>query len=159
MDTRTSALLFSSERTALGLVRSRGAGRNSSVQSTPIQKLLAKAIHTSLWLTTFDDLVTDDLVQLREIYANEHQSTVGAPTWVVDCLLEAGIPAEIILRILDEMYWRDKVPFQGTVGRRLVSDMAYVAEKWLTHAVRRGGEALAKKEFVRGGLTGLSSIT
>ncbi|KAG0137775.1 hypothetical protein HOY82DRAFT_647199 [Tuber indicum] len=80
-----------------------------------------------------------DLVQLLEIYANEHQSNVSAPTWVVDHLLEAGIPAELMLRILDEMYCRDKVPFQGTVRRRLVRDTAYVAEWWFTHAVLRGG--------------------
>jgi nuclear pore complex protein Nup155 len=74
-------------------------------------------------------------------------------------LLEAGIPADTIVRILDEMYWRDEVPFQGSARRRLVRDATYAAERWFTLAVRKGGEAILKKDFVKGVLEGLARAT
>ncbi|KAH0608129.1 uncharacterized protein H6S33_002181 [Morchella sextelata] len=91
----------------------------------------------------------NDLVPLLEIYAYENQRDVGPPTWVVDTLSEAGIANETILRILDEMFWRDEVPFKGTARRRLVRDAVFVAEKWFAAAVRRGGEAALKTEMVK----------
>ena len=102
---------------------------------------------------------TDDLVPLLEIYAYEHQRDVGAPTGVVDSLLEAGIPADTIVRILDEMFWRDEVPFQGAARRRLIRDTTYASQRWFTRAVRKGGEAVLKKDFVKGVLEGLARVS
>lgn len=97
----------------------------------------------------------NDLVPLLEIYAYENQRDVGPPTWVVDTLLDAGIVHETLLRILDEMFWRDEVPFKGTARRRLVRDAVYVVEKWFASAVRRGGEGL-RTEMVKGVLVGFA---
>ena len=48
----------------------------------------------------------------------------------MDSLLEAGVQPDIHLRILDDMYWRNEIPFQGSAKRRLVRDAVFVAEKW-----------------------------
>ncbi|KAL7276341.1 hypothetical protein RUND412_000680 [Rhizina undulata] len=103
-----------------------------------------------------------DLVPLLEAYAYEHQRDVGPPTWVVDALLDAGIPHETLVRILDDMFYRDEVPFRGTARRRLIRDVIYVIERWVQSAVRvgRGGalEGGFKKEFVEGVLQGYGRV-
>src|SRR5690606_11665029 len=60
-------------------------------------------------------------------------------TWVVDTLLDSGFKHEVVLRVLEEMFRRNELPFQGTARRRLVKDAIYVGEKWLSAEGRRGG--------------------
>lgn len=115
---------------------------------------LGHRFHTSEYI-----FPPNDLVPLLEIYAYENQRDVGPPTWVVDTLCDSGILPETILRILDEMFWRDEIPFKGTSRRRLVKDAAYVVEKWFAAAVRKGGESGLRTDMVKSTLTGfLSSI-
>ncbi|KAI5788369.1 Non-repetitive/WGA-negative nucleoporin C-terminal-domain-containing protein [Geopyxis carbonaria] len=80
-----------------------------------------------------------DLVPLLETYALEQQRDIGPAGWVVDTLLEAGIAEETLLRVLEEMFWRDEVPFSGNARRRLLADATLVVEKWWNKVVRRGG--------------------
>lgn len=110
---------------------------------------LGHRFHTSEYI-----FPPNDLVPLLEIYAYENQRDVGPPTWVVDTLCEAGILPETILRILDEMFWRDEIPFKGTSRRRLVRDAVYVVEKWFAAAVRKGAEKGMRTERVKGTLVG-----
>ncbi|KAI5811602.1 Non-repetitive/WGA-negative nucleoporin C-terminal-domain-containing protein [Peziza echinospora] len=72
----------------------------------------------------------NELVPLLETYALERQRDIGPPTWIMDSLLEAGVQPDILLRVLDDMYWRNEIPFQGSTKRRLVRDAVFVAEKW-----------------------------
>lgn len=114
---------------------------------------LGHRFHTSEYIFPPNDLVT-----LLEIYAYENQRDVGPPNWVVDALCDSGILPETILRILDEMFWRDEIPFQGTSRRRLVRDAAYVVEKWLAAAMRKGDKGM-RTDMVKSTLVGFLSAT
>lgn len=81
------------------------------------------------------------MVPLLETYALEKQRDIGPPTWVVDTLLEAGVQPEVLLRILDDMFWRNEIPFQGPARRKLIRDAVFVAEKWF-YASLKGGRGV-----------------
>ena len=98
-----------------------------------------------------------DLVPLLEIYAYEHQRDTGPHGWVVDAFIEAGIQEETLLRVLEEMFWRDEVPFRGAARKRLLGDAVYVAEKWWTNVVKRTGGQGFRADSVSQSLKGMAA--
>lgn len=98
-----------------------------------------------------------DLVPLLEIYAYEHQRDTGPHGWVVDAFIEAGIQEETLLRVLEEMFWRDEVPFRGAARKRLLGDAVYVAEKWWTNVVKRTGGQGFRADSVGQSLKGMAA--
>jgi nuclear pore complex protein Nup155 len=82
---------------------------------------------------------TQDLIPLLEVYAYEHQRDRGPPGWVVDMFLDAGVKEERILQVLEDMFWRNEIPFRGIARRRLLFDATHVVEKWWSKVVKRGG--------------------
>lgn len=64
------------------------------------------------------------------------QRDVGPPSWVVDTLLDAGVSHDVLLRILDDMFWRNEVPFEGNSRRRLVRDAVFTADKWFSESLK-----------------------
>lgn len=79
---------------------------------------------------------TADLVPLLEKYTYIMQRDVGPPSWVVDTLLDAGVSHDVLLRILDDMFWRNEVPFEGNSRRRLVRDAVFTADKWFSESLK-----------------------
>jgi len=77
-----------------------------------------------------------DLIPLLEAYTNIKQRDIGPPSWVVDTLLDAGVPHDVLLRILDDMFWRNEVPFEGNSRRRLVRDAVSTADKWFCESLK-----------------------
>lgn len=77
------------------------------------------------------------LIPALESYAVE-KCADSPPNWIVDTLIEAGISHDMALRILEEMYYRDELPFQGANRKKIVRDAIYVAEKWFATAARTG---------------------
>lgn len=98
-----------------------------------------------------------DLIPLLEIYAYEHQRDVGTPGWVVDTFVEAGVPEETVLRVLEAMFWQDEVPFKGTARRRLLADAVYAVEKWWMKVVKRGGDGF-RLDDIRNSLKSMVSV-
>jgi nuclear pore complex protein Nup155 len=82
---------------------------------------------------------TQDLIPLLEVYAYEHQRDEGPLGWVVDMFLDAGVTEERMLQVLEEMFWRNEIPFRGIARRRLFMDAVLVVEKWWSKVVKRGG--------------------
>jgi len=80
-----------------------------------------------------------DLIPLLERYAFEYQRDVGPNGWVVDAFREAGMPEQQIFTVLEDMFFREEVPFRGLAKRRILIDAVYLVERWLTKAVKRGG--------------------
>jgi len=72
--------------------------------------------------------------------------------------LEAGVPVETVLGILEGMCRPHELPFRGTV-RRILASAAYIAERGFMNSLRRGGGRLAEEEFVRVVLDSLSRVT
>ncbi|KAF8460382.1 Non-repetitive/WGA-negative nucleoporin C-terminal-domain-containing protein [Kalaharituber pfeilii] len=91
-----------------------------------------------------------ELVPLLEVYALEKQRDIGPPTWVVDSLLDAGVSPEVLLRILDDIFWRNDVPFQHNARKRLVRDAVFVSEKWFSASLK-GGRSFAGSNIAGAG--------
>ncbi|KAK6529667.1 hypothetical protein TWF281_008830 [Arthrobotrys megalospora] len=79
----------------------------------------------------------EDLVPMLEIFAVENVPDTMHTSWVPQTFLDAGVSAELVLRILDAMFYRDEVPFKGSHRKRLVRDAVYVADKWFRSAVKK----------------------
>ncbi|KAK6511470.1 hypothetical protein TWF481_000386 [Arthrobotrys musiformis] len=79
----------------------------------------------------------EDLVPMLEIFAVEKVPDTMHTSWVPQTFLDAGVSAELLLRILDAMFYRDEVPFKGSHRKRLVRDAVYVADKWFRTAVKK----------------------
>ncbi|KAF8437373.1 Non-repetitive/WGA-negative nucleoporin C-terminal-domain-containing protein [Terfezia claveryi] len=77
-----------------------------------------------------------ELVPLLETYALTKQRNIGPRTWVIESLLDAGVPHDVLLRILDDMFWRNEEPFQGNTRKTLVLDAVWVADKWYSESLK-----------------------
>lgn len=79
-----------------------------------------------------------ELVPLLETYAltNTKQRNISPRTWVIDSLVDAGVPHDVLLRILDDMFWRNEEPFQGNTRKILVLDAVWVADKWYSESLK-----------------------
>ncbi|KAF3924754.1 hypothetical protein AA313_de0209947 [Arthrobotrys entomopaga] len=79
----------------------------------------------------------EDLVPMLEVYAVENVPDTMHTSWVPQTFLDAGVSAELLLRIIDGMFYRDEVPFNGSNRKKLVRDAVYVAEKWFRSALKK----------------------
>ena len=89
-----------------------------------------------------------DILLLLERYAFEFQNGVGPETWVIDTLLDVGVPYESIFPVLEGMFYNDEAPFQGRNRRYIAADIVYVVKLWFQDSLRGklgilGGEANA----------------
>ncbi|KAL9125231.1 MAG: hypothetical protein Q9217_005533 [Psora testacea] len=89
-----------------------------------------------------------DLLPMLERYAFEFQNGVGPETWVIDTLLDIGVPYESLFPVLEGMFYNDEAPFQGQNQRYIAADIVHVVKRWLQESSRGkvkllGGEANA----------------
>jgi hypothetical protein len=78
---------------------------------------------------------------MLENYAIEKAPESMESSWVPQTFLDAGVSPELLLRILDGMFFRDEIPFKGAQRKHLVRDAVYVAEKWFNIARKKRGKA------------------
>ena len=120
---------YSSTISAASVPSLRG-GRNklSDVRQTPHQKRLA------------------DLLPMIERYAFEFQRNVGPAHWVIDVFLDVQVPYDVILSVLERMFYNDEAPFQGRNRKYIADDILYVCSRWYEETSRTvqqpfGGQA------------------
>lgn len=97
-----------------------------------------------------------DLIFLLESYSHTYGRDISHSSWVIDTLLDAGIPPETVLHVLEEMFYRNETPFQGTGRRKLVRDAVAVARMWFLNSIRSGSGTDFKPATVRDILAGLN---
>lgn len=101
-----------------------------------------------------------DMVPLLEKYAYEQQRDVGPPGWAVAALVDAGVNQDTILRVLEDMFWREETPFTGAARKRLFNDACATVESWWQGAMRKGGAEGFSVEATQGVLrTMLNALT
>ncbi len=79
---------------------------------------------------------------MLERYAFEYQNGVGPETWVVDTLVDIGVPYESLFPVLEGMFYNDEAPFQGRNRRYVANDIIYVVKLWFQDSSRGGGKIL-----------------
>ena len=88
-----------------------------------------------------------DILPLLEQYSLEYSHTVQRqPTsttsetprnhWVIETLVDIGVPYESLYPVLESMYYNDTAPFQGRNRRYVVIDLLYVVALWLQSSDR-----------------------
>lgn len=75
------------------------------------------------------------VIPLLEKYAFENQRNVAPQTWVMDLLIDIGIPFDTLLLILDRMLYNDEPPFQNRNRSFIAKDILYVIGKWYRNSV------------------------
>lgn len=83
-----------------------------------------------------------DLVPMLERYAFEYQNGIGPETWVMDTLIDVGVPFESLYPVLETMFYNDEAPFQGKNRRYIANDIVYVVRLWSQDRGRGAGEML-----------------
>ena len=83
-----------------------------------------------------------DLVPMLERYAFEFQNGVGPKTWVLDTLIDIGVPFESLYSVLEGMFYNDEAPFQGRNRRYIANDILYVVQIWFQDSSRGTGQIL-----------------
>ena len=83
-----------------------------------------------------------DLVPILERYSVEFQNGVGPETWVMDTMIDIGVPFESLYSVLEGMFYNDEAPFQGKNRRYIAKDILYVVQKWFQDSSRGTGKIL-----------------
>ena len=83
-----------------------------------------------------------DLVPMLERYSIEYQNGVGPETWVMDTLIDIGVPFESLYSVLEGMFYNDEAPFQGKNRRKIAKDILHVVQKWFQDSCRGLGNIL-----------------
>lgn len=83
-----------------------------------------------------------DLVPILERYSVEFQNGVGPETWVMDTMIDIGVPFESLYSVLEGMFYNDEAPFQGKNRRYIAKDILYVVQKWFQDSSRGAGKIL-----------------
>lgn len=79
---------------------------------------------------------------MLERYAFEFQNGVGPDTWVLDMLIDVGVPYESLFPVLEGMFYNDEAPFQGRNRRYIANDIIYVVGLWFQDSSRGTGKVL-----------------
>ena len=83
-----------------------------------------------------------DLVPMLERYSFEFQHGIGPEAWVMDTLLDLGVPFESLYSVLEGIFYNDEAPFQGKNRRYIARDILYVAQRWFQHSSRGPGKVM-----------------
>lgn len=99
------------------------------------------------------------LIPMIESYAINNQNHGGPPNWVPDLLTSVKFPFDIIINVLENMYYNELHPFVGATKTVLVNHILYVVELWLDHCVRHnqrifGGGGTGGSDWADGGGVG-----
>ena len=79
---------------------------------------------------------------MLERYSFEFQLGIGPETWVMDTLLDLGVPFESLYSVLEGILYNDEAPFQGKNRRYIARDILYVAQRWFQHSSRGPGKIM-----------------
>lgn len=86
------------------------------------------------------------LLPLLERYAFEFQRGVGPATWVVDVFLDLQVPFDILVAVLEGMFYNDEVPFKGRNRRHIASDMLHLISRWFAESTQYGTSPFGSDE-------------
>lgn len=79
-------------------------------------------------------------------YAFEYQHGVGPETWVIDVMLEIGVPFETLYTVLESMLYGEEAPFHGVRRSLVANDLLYLIRLWYRATGRGKGAELGGRE-------------
>jgi nuclear pore complex protein Nup155 len=93
--------------------------------------------------TTFSPTM---LIPLLELYALQEQNGIGARNWVMDLCIHVGWPFEIIIAVLNDMFYADTPPFQARNKQILADHILYCVGQWYDECMRSNQRLFGSEE-------------
>lgn len=78
------------------------------------------------------------LMPMLEKYFMEPKEATPPPTWVPDLFLDLEIPHETLLPVMEQMFYSNEYPFQGSKNKVIGAQMVYLLQSWQNESRRRG---------------------
>lgn len=88
----------------------------------------------------------NDLVPMLKRYAFEYQQGVGPETWVIDVMIEIGVPFEALYTVLESMLYGEEAPFHGARRRFVANDLLHLIQLWYRATARGNGVELGGRD-------------
>lgn len=88
----------------------------------------------------------NDLLPMLKRYAFEYQQGIGPETWVVDVMVEIGVPFETLYTVLESMLYGEEAPFYGGRRRLVANDLLHLIQLWYRATARGNGTELGGRE-------------
>lgn len=79
-------------------------------------------------------------------YAFEYQQGIGPETWVVDVMVEIGVPFETLYTVLESMLYGEEAPFHGARRRHVANDLLHLIQLWYRATARGNGTELGGRD-------------
>ncbi|KAF4635084.1 hypothetical protein G7Y89_g3010 [Cudoniella acicularis] len=76
------------------------------------------------------------LIPMIERYAIEFQHNIGSRHWVPDLFIDVGFPYDVIINVIQGMWYNNVAPFTDRRKRILAEHIVYVCEQWYEECVR-----------------------
>lgn len=111
----------------------------SQAREAVIEKVRSMGARLNLSETMFPVSV---IVDILECYAVGAVNGVGPETWVMDTLIDIGLPFESLFSALEGLFYRDEAPLQGKNRRHIANEILYVVRLWLQDSSRGAGGVL-----------------
>ncbi|KAL8918572.1 MAG: hypothetical protein Q9208_007284 [Pyrenodesmia sp. 3 TL-2023] len=87
-----------------------------------------------------------ELLPMLKRYAHNFQPHASSETWVLDIFIDLQVPFETIYATLENMFYNDEPPFQGSNRRLIGNDIVYLAKMWFQHSIRGSGPPFAGQD-------------
>ncbi|SZE99990.1 unnamed protein product [Blumeria hordei] len=94
------------------------------------------------------------LIPMLEKYGAESQFLVGPHVWLPQLFIEVGFSHEVIIGVLQDMWYQNLTPFTEKKRRILAEHILYVIEQWYEDCMRANGRLFGSDE-VAGNVTQL----
>ncbi|KAH9824489.1 Non-repetitive/WGA-negative nucleoporin C-terminal [Teratosphaeria destructans] len=78
------------------------------------------------------------LLPLMEKYAFTPQEPAIPQNWAIDLFLALEVPYELLISVLEQVYYGNEHPFQGRNRRIIAAHMVYVISQWVEESENRG---------------------
>ncbi|RKF57606.1 Nucleoporin NUP170 [Erysiphe neolycopersici] len=87
------------------------------------------------------------LIPMLEKYALEFQFQTGPRIWLPELFIEVGFTFEIIISILQDMWYQNIAPFTDRRRRILSEHILYIIEQWYEECMRANGRLFSSDDI------------
>ncbi|KAL9099539.1 MAG: hypothetical protein Q9163_004978 [Psora crenata] len=146
-DHRNPADIRATWQNLLGRTHEETVQRSTDQGPQPYEAVIEKVRSLGTRLNLSETMFpVSDLLPMLERYAFEFQNSVGPESWVIDTLIDIGVPYETIFAVLESMFYNDEAPFQGRNRRYIAADIVHVVRLWFQESSRGKVRVLGGEE-------------
>lgn len=124
--------------------------KGSDASEEPYEAITTAIRDLSHKLNSEDFFPRREIIPLVERYAFEFQRNVAPANWVPDLFISIGTPFEVIVPILEDMFYSAEAPFTGQHRMVLANHLVYVVQKWAEDCARENKPLFGGRDGAEG---------